>query len=303
MPAILLAGLAVADEKKVSPVSSVSPPALDDVEHMCALLTGCDKLPLPSLPKDFTACMKSMEEELASGAAVTFSLTLRECGLKASSCGALRTCALRGAKVDFCAGRGKSGAVELCDADGRAVTCKDEKVSLVRDCPRGGEQCVVADGHAICALGACDQDATPYCSKSATRIFECKKGKLRSLDCDAFGLTCVTDKESPVCATKGASCTEGSTRCDKDVAVACFHGHEVKVDCGAAGMSCGGTGSKLGACVAKAPAEGACDASDKPKCDGATLKWCAWGSPRSYLCKSMGFSKCVTDESGAHCSG
>src|SRR5687767_5115008 len=80
-----------------APASQVTPPALDDVEHMCALLTGCDKLPLPPslVPHDFVGCSKALYEELTSPSAVTFSLTLKECGLRSSSCGELRTCALR----------------------------------------------------------------------------------------------------------------------------------------------------------------------------------------------------------------
>ena len=66
----------------------VVPPDLEDVEHMCALLTGCDRLPLPSglVPRDFAGCTRALYAELASGAAVAFSLTLRDCGLRASSC-------------------------------------------------------------------------------------------------------------------------------------------------------------------------------------------------------------------------
>jgi hypothetical protein len=33
------------------------------------------------------------------------------------------------------------------------------------------------------------------------------------------------------------------------------------------------------------------------------LKWCAWGKQRSYLCKSVGLSKCVTADKGSRCAG
>ena len=185
----------------------VTPPDIEDVEHMCALLTSCERLPLPSglVPKDFVSCTKALYAELASSSAVAFSLTLRDCGLRASSCGELRTCALRGAKVDVCTGRGKAGPVDMCDGDGRAITCNAERVSLVRDCPRGGEQCVVRDGKAVCALGACDKDSPPTCSPSGTRVLECNKGKLLSLDCAAFGLRCVTGASGPQCALASSS--------------------------------------------------------------------------------------------------
>lgn len=287
---------------------------LDDVEHMCALLTGCDRLPLPAnlVARDFGGCVKSMYDELASANAVQFSLTLRDCGLRASSCGELRTCALRGARADVCAGRGKQGPMDVCDEGGRAITCDHERVALVRDCPRGGEQCVIKGGHAQCALGSCEKETAPSCSPSNTRILECKNGKLGSLDCAAFGLRCVATSDGPKCATQGPSCAvEKAQRCDGNVAVVCKNGHETRIDCGSS-LTCASTGvssdRSVGVCAATATTGasdagvGACDASAAPRCDGASIKWCAWGKPRSYLCKSMGLSRCVTDERGAHCA-
>lgn len=301
------------------PAGHVVPPDIEDVEHMCALLTACDRLPLPPglVPLDFASCTRALYAELSSPSAVSFSLTLRECGLRASSCGELRSCALRGARADVCAGRGKAGPVDMCDGDGRAITCVDERVSTVRDCPRGGEQCVVRDGKALCALGSCEADKAPSCSPSGTRILECKKGKLVSLDCAAFGLRCASSADGPRCATAAAACTEGSSRCDGSSAVACWHGHEVRVDCGARGLSCAasasasdasasasaGASASVGACKMTAPATGACDPAAPPRCDGATLRWCAWGQPRGYLCKSVGLSRCVADgHQGARCA-
>src|SRR3984893_8152396 len=118
----------------------VAVPALDEVEHMCALLTSCDKLPMPSalFPSDFPSCVKKMTDEMTSATAVNFSLTMRECGLHSASCANLRGCVLRGANVDACGGRGKQNLVGSCDVDGRAVTCWHEQILAVRDCPRGG---------------------------------------------------------------------------------------------------------------------------------------------------------------------
>lgn len=286
---------------------SVRPPDLEDVEHMCALLTGCPRLPLPAgfVPRDMPGCVRALADELASPRAAAFSLTLRECGLRASSCGELRACALRGARADVCAGRGKSGPVDLCDESGRAVTCAGERPVLVRDCPRGGEQCVVVGGKATCALGSCETDGAPACSASGTRVVECRKGKLVSSDCAAFGLRCSAGSDGPQCAPSTAACTgEGTTRCEGDVSVACWRGHEVRVDCAAAGLACatgGEASSTMGACVVPAPSEGACDPKAPARCDGATMRWCAWGKPRAYLCKSMGLSRCVADDKGARC--
>lgn len=304
---------AVADDGGTKPGANVTPADIEDVEHMCALLTACDRLPLPTglVPPTFVACTRALYTELASPSAASFSLTLRECGLRASSCSELRSCALRGAKVDVCAGRGKNGAVDMCDGDGRAITCTNERVSLVRDCPRGGEQCVVREGKAFCALGSCDKDGPPSCSNSGTRVLECKKGKLVSLDCGAFGLRCVSGPSGPVCGTTGASCSDGASRCDGATSVSCWHGHEVRVDCGARGLACAGAPapagdagapSIVGSCAVKAPASGGCDPSSNPKCDGANIRYCAFGQPRVYLCKSVGLTKCVSDDKGVRCA-
>ena len=300
--------------RSVAPAGAhVMPADLEDVEHMCALLTSCERLPLPAgiVPKDFVGCTRALYGELASAAAVSFSLTLRDCGLRASSCGELRTCALRGARGDVCAGRGKAGPVDMCDGDGRAITCANERVTLVRDCPRGGEQCVVREGHAVCALGACEKESAPACSPSGTRVLECKTGKLLSLDCGAFGLRCAPSSEGPRCATQAGPCNEGTTRCDGATAVACWHGHEVRIDCAARGLVCGagtagldaggGIVTPVGVCAAIVPAKGACDPAAPPRCEGATLRWCAGGQARGYLCKSVGLSRCVADDKGARC--
>jgi len=88
----------------------------------------------------------------------------------------------------------------------------------------------------------------------------------------------------------------------------------VRVDCGARGLACANgapSTTSIGACVAAAPARpagvdagasSACDASAPPRCDGASLRWCAWGQPRSYLCKSVGLQRCVEGDKGARCA-
>jgi hypothetical protein len=290
----------------------VTPPDIEDVEHMCALLTSCDKLPFPPqmLPTTIAACVNSMSGELSSPNAVKFSLTIRECGLRANSCSELRACALRGAKPEVCAGRGKSSTVGICDLDGRAISCWHEQVLGVRDCPRGGEQCVVREGAATCALGPCTgenkEGAAATCSASGTRILQCDHGKLQSLDCAAFGLKCVVENNVAGCAPSTSACTGNGKRCDGNVSIGCVHGHEVRVDCGAAGLSCNAvTGSReVGACVSPPPAQNAdkCNPNEASKCDGATIKYCFAGKKRSYFCKSLGFDRCVMDGKGARCS-
>jgi hypothetical protein len=209
-----------------------------------------------------------------------------------------------------CVGRGKAAAAGYCDHDGRAVTCWKERVLAVRDCPRGGEQCAVREGQALCTLGACTgenkEGSPPTCSASGTRILQCELGKLVSLDCAAFGLRCIQGgpNNAPGCAPATAPCLANSKRCDGNVSVGCVHGHEVKVDCATAGLACNATpGSvSIGACVAPKADGPSCDPSDKAKCDGANVKYCYAGKPRSFFCKGLGFNRCVSDAKGARCA-
>ncbi|HXN31082.1 MAG TPA: hypothetical protein VN894_04440 [Polyangiaceae bacterium] len=288
----------------------VAVPAIEEVEHMCALLTGCDKLPIPAalFPADFQDCVKKMADEMSSPAAVNFSLTIRECGLRADSCASLRACALHGASAEACKGRGRQGVVGFCDVDGRAMTCWHDEVLAVRDCTRGGEQCIVVDGEATCTLGPCsggvkDGDK-PRCSASSTHLLHCEKGKLASLDCAAFGLKCTTAGDGAAgCATGGPACSGAAKRCDGNVAIGCFNGHEVRVDCDGAGLACKASPGavSVGACSAPAAAAGGCDPSDKARCDGGSIRYCQAGRARSYSCKALGFHRCDAGKSGVRC--
>ncbi len=289
----------------------VVPPDLDDVEHMCALLTSCDRLPIPPsmIPADFQSCVKKFTDEMASPAAINFSLTMRECGLQSNSCASLRACALHGANPEACVGRGRQGVVGFCDVDGRALTCWHDQILAVRDCGRGGEQCIVQGGDAKCTLGPCpgnirDGDKA-QCSASGTHKLQCEKGKLVSLDCAAFGLRCTTAADGTAgCATGGASCPSAMKRCDGNAAVGCFNGHEVRVDCAAGGMTCSPTpgATPVGACMSQQPPAGACDSTDRARCDGANIKYCFAGKQRSYFCKALGFTKCDGGKGGVRCS-
>ncbi len=292
--------------------AEVTAPRIDRVERMCALLTTCDRLPIPSamFPADFSTCVTRIANELSSPNAVLFSLTMRECGLQADSCASLRACALHGADPEQCKGRGRQGVVGFCDVDGRAITCWHDGVLAVRDCNRGGEQCVVANGAAKCTLGACppgagDGDAQ-FCSASNTHLVHCEKGKLASLDCTAFGLHCATDVDGAAgCATAGPGCVSTSApRCEGGEAVGCVHGHEVRVDCEAGGLSCASSSgaTAVGACAASGPASSdSCGPAERARCDGPVIRYCHAGRRRSYACKDVGFQKCDSNKNGVRC--
>lgn len=284
----------------------VVPPVFEDIEHMCALLTSCEDLPIAdaSMPKNFATCVRTMSEELTKPSAMTFSLTLRECGLKANACTSLRACLLRGADPTSCVGRGKKSPIGYCDPDGRALTCFREKIVSVRDCPRGGEQCAVQGADAMCTLGPCKEgkadagSAGPYCSASGSKVLRCEKGKLVSMDCTVLGLSCT--EPGAACAKKTVACTSNGG-CAGNVSSQCVRGQEVRIDCGAGGWSCGGPGKPVGACMSTpVEPERRCDTEDE-KCEGATIRYCHAGRKRSYFCKSLGFGKCGTDANGPRC--
>ena len=132
-----------------------------------------------------------------------------------------------------------------------------------------------------------------------------RKGRLSSLDCAAFGLRCGTQPDgTPGCTTQGKSVHARSKRCDGNVAVGCFNGHESRVDCTAAGLMCNGSpgATAIGACFAPPADSGKCDSSATASCNGATISYCADGKSRSYFCKAMGFNKCVKDARGVRCT-
>ncbi len=316
------------DPPGVKPASGrIVPTPIADIEKMCTLLTGCADLPLPA-PPDVASCVRDLGSWLARPDAVSFSLTLRECALGATSCGQLVTCARRGVHADVCQGRGQNGASAFCDVDGRAVTCVHGAVTQVRDCSRGGERCQASSGDAQCSLAsvagatgsrsndAC-ADATTTgggaapvarCSASGTHLLTCDQGKSASIDCAAFGLVCASGADGAGCAPPSATCSAGSERCENGVAVRCLHGHEVRIDCGAAGLVCDGAGAAVGACRVPSVAGGPVDPclhAPAPSCgEGAQLTYCATaaGGMRRVSCKQGGLGRCVRDAHGARCA-
>jgi hypothetical protein len=247
-----------------------------------------------------------MAETLASPSGIGASLAIRECARTATSCAELRSCALRGASDDACAGRGTRNVTDVCDVDGRAITCWHEHALAVRDCPRGGESCRVVRGEATCSLGACGPDASaadpPRCSASGIHVVHCQGGTLASVNCAAMGLSCVPGGDGgAACATSGAPCNGGPPRCEGGVSVGCYAGREVRVDCAAAGLACGGTSADVavGACSLGPSPGPACDRSAPSRCEAGSIQYCAFGRPRAFSCKSAGFSGCEGSRPGA----
>ncbi|MCU0693866.1 MAG: hypothetical protein MUF54_20960, partial [Polyangiaceae bacterium] len=260
----------------------VVPPALEDIEAMCALLTGCADVAFPKPGEDVVSCVKASWQALASADTVRLSLGIRDCALRANSCGELRECALAGASPDVCNGRAMKSdePIGFCDLDGRAVSCFRGKPLFVRDCPRAGEQCSVAGGKPICSLGSCPADmaeGASQCSANGQRVLRCQDRRLQSRDCSVLGLRCATSNGKPVCVPVTKSCTTASVhRCDGKAAVACLDGHEVRVLCDAARMSCVSPNDTRtnGVCALLAPARPEKCVDGRPRCVGNAIEYC-----------------------------
>lgn len=284
-----------------APEARVVPPVLDDVATLCALLSGCNGLPIASsaLSDDFGACLKRYAPMLASPASFGVSLAVRECGMRAASCSSFRECLLRGVKAEACAGRGKSGPVGMCDADGRAIVCSKEKVAAVRDCPRGGEHCRVREGEAVCVLDRCEvtEGEKPKCLGSKKTV--CDKGLIASVDCSVLGMVCEEGPEGAACVPKGAPC--GGDRCAGGLAIGCFAGREVAVECDKAGFVCSESAGPFGRCQRPASEPAACT-GEALRCDGAAVKGCFGGSIVNFQCAAVGLKKCEIVGKGVRCA-
>ncbi len=297
----------VANPQSPPPKANVVPPALEEIQYACGLLLSCGSLALPPsvFPTDFGECVRTLGNDLSSAAAINYSLSIRECALGSSSCSKLSACLLRGVKGSACKGRATGDkVVGLCDVSGQAVTCYRERVLLVRDCPRGGEECAVRQGDATCTFGTCsEQETVPHCTPSQTRLVRCDHGKLIGVDCGLFGLACAETTKGAACTTK-ATCEGSARRCDNGTAVVCRDGHEVRVDCAAANLDCEPSSphaERVGECFVH-PAGNSCDSSGKTTCDGSTISACIRGKKTTFACKAINMSRCEHSGSGIRCA-
>ncbi len=286
----------------------ILPPSLDDAEAFCALALACRDVPMYPPEPEFQRCVKTIMAQLSGPDALTASLSIRECGLSATSCSKLRQCALKGANATACDGVAvdSDAPIGKCDMDARAITCWRGKVLGVRNCGLADELCVAKGGKADCALpGACPANVKADWSCAGNRMVKCQDSKFLSIDCSVLNLTCVTNEGKAACApAKPPACKGTAVTCKGTDAVACVNGKETKVDCGQQGMLCHDSTKPaddrtVGLCEMPAPADkkDACDpAKFESKCDGSGIKYCAAGTLRKYECKSIGASKCVMDK-------
>ena len=91
----------------------------------CALALACKDVPMYPPEPEFQKCVKTIMAQLSGPDALTASLSIRECGLSATSCTKLRQCALKGAAATACDGVALESDTPIgkCDMDARAITC------------------------------------------------------------------------------------------------------------------------------------------------------------------------------------
>jgi hypothetical protein len=300
---------------------NVLPPSIDDAEAFCAMALACRDVPLFPPAPDFAGCVKALLDQLSGPGALNASVTIRECGLSATSCKNLRSCLLKGASPTICDNFAMTSdnPIGKCDVDARAVTCYRGKVLGVRNCGLADELCVVKSGKADCALaGACPANAKEDWTCAGTRMVKCQDGKFLSIDCKVLNLSCnsYTDangKQQVGCAPPvPTNCKTASTTwtCSGKTAMSCVNGKEVKIDCAEAGMGCSDpkapSDRTVGACELPVNSDPKLQCDPKKfdaKCEGANMVYCAAGQIRKYPCKSIGATKCVTDKgAGPRCT-
>ena len=293
---------------------TVLPPSVDDAEAFCALALACLDIAMYPPAPDFQGCVNALMNQLTSPEALNASLSIRECGLRATSCKSLRSCALKGADPTICkdVASDTKEPIGKCDLDGRAVTCWRGKILGVRNCGLANEICVAKGGKAECALaGACPAGVKDSWSCAGTRMVKCENNKFLSIDCSVLNLGCVMDKGTAGCAPSTTKvCTSGAVSCskDNDTAVGCVSGKQVSVACNDQGMKCADpakpvTDRTVGVCELPV-GDKVCDlAKNKAKCKGSTIEYCSHGTTRAFQCKTIGANKCVEDKgSGPRCT-
>ncbi len=295
---------------------TVLPPSVDDAEAFCALVLGCADISMYPPAPDFGGCVNALMNQLTGPDALTQSLAIRECGLRATSCKGLRACALKGADPGICKDVAMDGkdSVGKCDLDARAVQCWRGKVLGVRNCGLANEICVAKGGKAECALmGACPDSIKdkPDWTCAGSRMVKCDGGKFLSVDCSILNLNCVLDPKgvAACAASSGKACTSKDITCAAgDVATGCVAGKQVTVACADQGMKCAdpkkpATDSTVGVCEMP-PGDKTCDSKTfKSTCKGSGVEYCSHGSTRVFQCKTIGATKCVMDKAtGPRCT-
>ena len=291
----------------------VVPPDLDDVEHMCALLTSCDKLPIPPslIPPDFAVVRE--EDDRRADLAPAASTSRSRCAsagcsrTRARACAPARCTAPTPTPAPAAASRASSASATSTAARSPAGTTRS---LAVRDCPRGGEQCLVATARRRAPSGRARRRRRRRQAAllrvgdapAALREGQAREPRLRGLRPQVRHRR---PTGPPACATAGPPCAGSAKRCEGE-----HRGRLLQRPRGARRLRrrradvhrrrrAGRPSAR--ACRRRRPSAGAIP-DQAPRCDGANIKYCVAGKPRSHFCKAMGFNKCDSSHNGPHCA-
>ena len=188
-----------------------------------------------------------------------------------------------------------------CDGS-RAISCGKFAVNhgIVTDCKVGGGVCTTytaGDGksYADCQVGSgtCS-GTTDGCD--GNNYYSCIGGKKIGTECDKLNSDCETRSGSTSCYFRAPKCATPGADCDGTVLVDCSDGHELRYDCGGAGLGCKTiktADSSTVYCLAPS-----CGADEIQTCeescdeDGEHANICVGGSPFKVDCVALGFKRC-----------
>ena len=187
-----------------------------------------------------------------------------------------------------------AGSIQRGTCTGQVLSgCNADGLTFRVDCAAWGETChedsIFFARVSICDVGACPMGRT-QCRGSVAE--SCQGQGLWLLDCASAGLSCVlpADGGGATCDTTG-TCEPAPATCEGSVAVSCSLGKPIRQDCARSGTR---KRCEAGTCVETG---NECSVlSDRPACDGTTLRFCQDGFSRSLDCAGLGFKAC---QSGA----
>ncbi|MBL0195399.1 MAG: hypothetical protein IPQ09_14440 [Myxococcales bacterium] len=298
--AALVAGLALAAActPASSPEARRDPAWLADATRACVLRASCAHGHAGEGARDPGRCVAAWLADLGSSPAHAPSAA-QTCATRASTCAAVHACEGEGdaPAVAYC--RAHPGEGSACVGDA-LIDCGDDADEAERvDCRALGGKCQAIKHSggltesACVSSTLCPPGAKEGRCEGVAAVISCVDGAAERIPCRA-GTRCVARTDAD--GLERASCeAEGSPRCsapgarycEGDRLVACTgpRGTEKSavsvVDCGALGLRCDGSATTAGCYVL---GKNDCAADEPPRCDGATLTFCALGRRVRVAC-------------------
>ena len=282
-----------------APVVIKDPPALAKIAEACARVSACAHAHDAVRFRDPSACVDWWVSEPQD--------TFRGCLTDARSCDQVSACMNGGGDARaaaFCSQR--PGVVSGCDGE-RLVSCGegDGHESSVVDCAAMGATCreVKSAGGLVVRACASPQQCPPGAPdarcEGAGAVVSCRDGAYERVTCRP-GTTCEERKDEGGEAV--ASCelpgrrrcgARGARHCEEDRLIECERsavaGKARVTDCIGAGLRCAGSGPRAGCYV---PSNVECDRELLPRCDGASIVFCAAGRLATVPCNGVGLAAC-----------